>query len=148
MCYITYLKAYLKNRPRKVLENLCGVLVRQDAQSEGLRAMAAVLMRTLFDVRSDLWFRVQPQTKSGGTYVRKDCFVSDTQPRTAQLKVTLTIGCEDLLNGSGDTRLERGRPTTIVFFAASDFILQMMYVVCGRTSCSTRLRDTFGASAW
>lgn len=37
-----------------------------DAGSEGLRAMAAVLLRTLFDVRSNVWFRVQPRTQIGG----------------------------------------------------------------------------------
>lgn len=45
---------------------MCGVLARQDDGSEGLRAMAAVLLRTLFDVRSNLWSRVQPHTKTAG----------------------------------------------------------------------------------
>ena len=31
--------------------------------------MAAVLLRTLFDVRSDVWFRVQEHTKIGGEMV-------------------------------------------------------------------------------
>ena len=50
----------------QVLESMCGVLARQDGGSEGLRAMAAVLLRTLFDVRSNLWSLVQPHTKTGG----------------------------------------------------------------------------------
>lgn len=35
-------------------------------RGEGLRAMAAVLLRTLFDARSDVWFRAQHRTHVGG----------------------------------------------------------------------------------
>ncbi|CAN0411049.1 unnamed protein product [Pylaiella littoralis] len=53
--------------PDEVLEKVCAVLGRGggDAGSEGLRAMAAVLLRTLFDIRSNVWFRVQPRTQIG-----------------------------------------------------------------------------------
>lgn len=50
----------------QVVELMCQVLGRRDAGSEGLRAMAAVLLRTLFDFRSDVWRRLQPHTKTGG----------------------------------------------------------------------------------
>lgn len=51
----------------QVLEQVCVVLGQVDgAGSEGLRAMAAVLLRTLFDIRSDVWFRAQQQTQAGG----------------------------------------------------------------------------------
>lgn len=46
----------------QVLENMCAILGREDGEAgeaAGLRAMAAVLLRTLFDVRSDVWFRVE-----------------------------------------------------------------------------------------
>ncbi|CAN0388763.1 unnamed protein product, partial [Ectocarpus sp. 12 AP-2014] len=62
----------LKQRfPDEVLENMCAILGRDDAEAgeaAGLRAMAAVWLRTLFDVRYDVWFRVQERTqKAGGT---------------------------------------------------------------------------------
>ncbi|CAM9438788.1 unnamed protein product [Ectocarpus sp. 12 AP-2014] len=57
----------LKQRlPDEVLENMCAILGRDDAEAgeaAGLRAMAAVWLRTLFDVRSDVWFRVQERTQ-------------------------------------------------------------------------------------
>ncbi|CAM9895458.1 unnamed protein product, partial [Ectocarpus sp. 12 AP-2014] len=52
--------------PDEVLEIVCEMLGRggRDGEAatggdggEGLRAMAAVLLRTLFDARSDVWFR-------------------------------------------------------------------------------------------
>ncbi|CAM9876269.1 unnamed protein product, partial [Ectocarpus fasciculatus] len=50
--------------PDEVLEIVCEMLGRGDGDAEtatgrgeGLRAMAAVLLRTLFDARSDVWFR-------------------------------------------------------------------------------------------
>ncbi|CAM9789172.1 unnamed protein product, partial [Sphacelaria rigidula] len=43
--------------PDEVLESMCAVMIRREAANEGLRAMTAVLMRTLFGLRSDLWFR-------------------------------------------------------------------------------------------
>ena len=60
-----------KKRFSKVLESVCAALGREDGAgaeggAEGLRAMAAVLLRTLFDVRSDVWFRVQERTRKGG----------------------------------------------------------------------------------
>ncbi|CAM9771934.1 unnamed protein product, partial [Ectocarpus sp. 12 AP-2014] len=53
--------------PDQVLEQVCAVLGQADGVEggEGLRAMAAVLLRTLFDIRSDVWFRVQQQTQAG-----------------------------------------------------------------------------------
>eukprot|EP00903_Cladosiphon_okamuranus_P012365 g11590.t1 len=54
--------------PDEVLENVCIILRREDGEAGeavGLRAMAAVLLRTLFDVRSDVWFRVQERTQIG-----------------------------------------------------------------------------------
>ncbi|CBJ30196.1 conserved unknown protein [Ectocarpus siliculosus] len=53
--------------PDQVLEQVCAVLGQADGGEggEGLRAMAAVLLRTLFDIRSDVWFRVQQQTQAG-----------------------------------------------------------------------------------
>lgn len=48
---------------------MCAILGRdggEAGEAAGLRAMAAVLLRTLFDVRSDVWFRVQGRTQTGG----------------------------------------------------------------------------------
>lgn len=51
---------------QQVLESMCAVMGRRDPAREGLRAMTAVLLRTLFGLRSDLWSRVQQNTKVGG----------------------------------------------------------------------------------
>lgn len=62
----------------KVLEKLCAVLAQAsggggggggDVDSEGRRAMAAVLLRALFDAPSDFWFRIQERTRIGGDCV-------------------------------------------------------------------------------
>lgn len=48
---------------------MCAILGREDGEAgeaAGLRAMAAVLLRTLFDVRSDVWLRAQERTQKGG----------------------------------------------------------------------------------
>ncbi|CAM9361893.1 unnamed protein product, partial [Laminaria digitata] len=66
---------------------MCGVLARQDAGCEGLRAMAAVLLRTLFDVRSNLWSRVQPHTKTG---VKAALLARLTDEPTAHIRRKLT----------------------------------------------------------
>ncbi|CAN0542923.1 unnamed protein product [Ectocarpus sp. 8 AP-2014] len=55
-----------QRRPDEVLENMCAILGREGGEAgeaAGLRAMAAVLLRTLFDVRSDVWFRVEERTQ-------------------------------------------------------------------------------------
>lgn len=57
---------------------MCSVLGREggagaEGGGEGLRAMAAVLLRTLFDVRSDVWFRVQEHTRTGGAFACDVC---------------------------------------------------------------------------
>ncbi|CAN0049174.1 unnamed protein product [Ectocarpus fasciculatus] len=55
-----------QGHPDEVLENMCAILGREDGEvgeAAGLRAMAAVLLRTLFDVRSDVWFRAQERTQ-------------------------------------------------------------------------------------
>ncbi|CAM9577127.1 unnamed protein product, partial [Choristocarpus tenellus] len=55
-----------RESPDETLEKLCGVLARRDEDNASIRAMSAVLFRTLFGVRSDVWYRVQPTTQSGG----------------------------------------------------------------------------------
>eukprot|EP00752_Nemacystus_decipiens_P012203 g10819.t1 len=56
----------LKQRlPDEVLANVCAILGREGGEAAGLRAMAAVLLRTLFDIRSDVWFRAQERTQMG-----------------------------------------------------------------------------------
>lgn len=48
---------------------MCAIVGREDGEAgeaAGLRAMTAVLLRTLFDVRSDVWFRVQERTQEEG----------------------------------------------------------------------------------
>jgi hypothetical protein len=54
-----------QHQPDALIEALCRILAERsdNAQRQGLRALSAVLMRTLFGIRSNLWFSLQPQTQ-------------------------------------------------------------------------------------
>ncbi|KAG5188494.1 armadillo-type protein [Tribonema minus] len=83
-----------KSAPDGVAEGLCMILSSTGETQpayEGIRAMSAVLLRTLFGIRSDFWYRLQPRTQ----YAVREVLlrsVMEEPVRHIRLKVVHAIG--------------------------------------------------------